>query len=385
MSMNKMNIAMFCMGSHGGSTEVAIDIAVSMKKRGHDCTIYAYEDGHRDRLTEAGIRLRTPQSLDYPLFQSIKTDFGFLVAFEKDHKQKPFDLIHVHYAVPLAHVMSNLHDIYGLPCILTFHGSDVTIIPDIMNVSMISGLIRSSTKHLTVASRFLERKARDVYGLACKDIRLIPNTVSDEFFEEYEAEAMERPYFLHCSNLRPVKRVWDIVLAMCCIKKRHEYADLPVMPQLKVAGDGPDMHELRLLVRNNKLEDDVIFCGHIESRRELAQLMRSAKALVLASFTESQPLVILESMAVGTPVICSNFESAEELVGTNGERGWTFDIGDSHDMADVMIRLLKEPEKAEAASKRARGYMLENHQSSKVMQTYCSLYGEALGIECPQA
>jgi glycosyltransferase involved in cell wall biosynthesis len=327
---------------------------------------------------DAAIPLRTPKSLDYPLFQKIQTDFGFLVAFEKDHRRKPFDLIHLHYAVPMAHIMSNLRDIYRIPCILTFHGSDVTIVPDLMNVSMLSKLIKMSGARITVASRFLAEKASEIYELDSHDIHIIPNTISSEFFENYRRKPQPRPYFLHCSNLRPVKRVWDIILAMCCIKKRHDYAGIPQMPLLKIAGDGPDLLELRLLVKNNRLGGDVEFCGHVENRHEMALLMASAEALVLASFTESQPLVVLEAMAVGAPVVCSRFESAHELLGENNERGWSFDIGDSQQMAERLVYVLKNPEEAGRVAEAARQYVLQNHNSEVVVEAYEDLYAKTV-------
>ncbi|NQU45298.1 glycosyltransferase family 4 protein [bacterium] len=376
--MSKLNVAIFCMGSLGGSSEVAVNLALALRANGHDCDVFAYENAMQERLLREGIRIRTPNSLSYAIFDHIQTDFGFLVAFDKLHKKKPYDIIHVHYAVPLIHVMSNLRDIYGIPCVVTFHGSDVTIVPDLFDVSMLTKLVEKAEASVTVASRFLADSVEKVYKLERSRIHLIPNTIAPEFFGEFARKREEPPYFVHVSGLRPVKRVWDIVLAMCCLRKKLAHGATNAAPRLKIIGDGPDLPDLHLLSEKCGLHDDVDFLGQIDERREVASIVSSADALILSSLTESQPLVILESMAVGTPVICSSFTSAPELIGENGERGWIFEIGDSQALARIMQDVIESPEMAVQRAVRAREWVLREHHMDAVTKAYVDLYGDAI-------
>jgi N-acetyl-alpha-D-glucosaminyl L-malate synthase BshA len=377
--VDKINAAIFCMGSQGGSTEVAINLALSLRARGHECDIFAYDASQQERLIGNGIRVHTPRSLDYPLFDHIQTDFGFLPAFDKLHKRKPYNLIHVHYAVPLLHVMANLREIYGLPCVVTFHGSDVTIVPDLLDVSILARLLEKSGATVTAASRFLAQRVARVYGVAPGNVHIIPNTIAPEYLQDYPCSGDTPPYFLHCSNLRPVKRAYDVALGMCKLRKMFEARRLTGMPHLKIAGEGPDLPELRVLVQKCGLEEYVEFCGMVSDKTELARLMACAKALILSSLTESQPLVVLEAMAVRTPVVCSNFSSAPELIGDHEERGWTFDIGDAQQLADLLMRLIEKPEEIPPVVERAREFVLSKHHPDQVVSAYLKLYEEILG------
>ena len=377
--MRKINVAIFCMGSSGGSTEVAVNLALSLRSRGHDCDVFAYDGSQQERLLEYKVHVHTPRSLDYPIFDHIQTDFGFLPVFDKLHKRRPYDLIHIHYAVPLIHVMANLREIYGLPCVVTFHGSDVTIVPDLFDVSILSRLLERSGATVTVASKFLANRVTKVYGASPDNVRIIPNTVAPEYLREYPRSEEGPPYFLHCSNLRPVKRAGDIILGMCCMRKRVEFSGLNQMPRLKIAGEGPDLPELRVLVQKCRLEEHVEFCGRVDDKTELARIMANARALILSSLTESQPLVVLEAMAVGTPVVCSSFTSAPELIGENQERGWMFEIGDSHQLTDILARLLEKPEDTPAVVARAREFVLRHHHPDLVTEAYLKYYEGILG------
>lgn len=376
--MESLHVAVFCMGSLGGSTEVAVNLALRMGESGHRCDIFAYEDAHSERLVREGIRFHTPRTIDYPLFANIQTDFGFLTAFDKRHKDDPYDLVHMHYAVPLAHVMANIRLIYDLPCVLTFHGSDVTIVPDLMDPNIITRLIHAIDAEVTAASHFLADRAAKVYKLDRSAMHIIPNTVSPEFFKKHTIDrANDPPYFVHCSSLRPVKRAWDIILALCCVRKQHQYQNLPQMPHLKIAGEGPDMMELRVLVEKMQMGDYVHFLGRVDDRWELADLVAASSGLILASLTESQPLVALEAMAVGTPVICSNFSAAPELLGEGQERGYMFEIGDSQALAGVMGDILRDPEEAQHRARVAFAYVRESHWGESVHQQYMDLYKKA--------
>lgn len=375
-----MNIAIFCMGKLGGSTEVAVNLALNLHQEGHDCDLYSYTPTNSQRLRDVGIENLTPKSLNYPLFNQIETDFGFLLVFDKKHKAKPYDLIHIHYAVPLVHILANLRVIYQLPCVLTFHGSDVTLMPDLLDVKLISRLMDRSVSAITVASEFLARESARVYEIAPEKIAVIPNTMDQHFFNcpVLENQKEERPYFMHCSNMRPVKRTWDIIKALCCLRTLYEEQGRTDIPRLKLVGEGPDLPEIHLQVQKCKLGDQVDFVGRVDDRSEMARLMAGAKALVLSSLTESQPLVALEAMAVGTPVICSDFEAALEIIGPNEQRGYIFPIGESARLAEKMFYLLENPGDTQRRAEAGQKFALEEHHPEQVTRAYLDLYAGLL-------
>ncbi|MHB9022567.1 MAG: glycosyltransferase [Armatimonadota bacterium] len=374
----KLRVAIFCLGTLGGSTEVAVMLAQNLRRRGHECDLYAYSDSYQHRLACDEIDVHTPKGLHYPLFQAIPTDFGFLSRFAEEHARKPYDILHAHYAVPLIHVVSNLALAYDLPCVMTFHGSDVTILPDHLPLTFIPLLIEKAGMEVTAASHFLAAEIHERYGVALERIHIIGNSVSEEFFAPGEPAHEPCRYFLHCSNLRPLKRPADILQALGRLRDAFNARQLPEMPCLKIVGEGPDLPLLEALTEALGIESYVEFCGRIDNRHRLAGLMEASRAVIASSEMESQPLTVLEAMAVGAPVVCASFPSATELLGNQGDRGYVYPVGDVEALTRVMGEIVRTPERARAMARNAFRFVREEHDMPPIIDAYLNLYERML-------
>ena len=79
-----------------------------------------------------------------------------------------------------------------------------------------------------------------------------------------------------------------------------------------VVGDGPDFAELKKKTAESGLEQNLRFVGGKENPYPY---MKQADLLVLSSIYEAQPMVIIEALTIGTPVMSTKFASASELLG----------------------------------------------------------------------
>jgi glycosyltransferase involved in cell wall biosynthesis len=93
-------------------------------------------------------------------------------------------------------------------------------------------------------------------------------------------------------------------------------------PDLVIVGDGPMRSELDLAVEQLELADHVRFVGRLPEAETLAEIARS-DVLVLPSFMEGLPIVLMEAMALGKPVVATRVAGVPELV-TEGETGLLF-------------------------------------------------------------
>ncbi len=75
--------------------------------------------------------------------------------------------------------------------------------------------------------------------------------------------------------------------------------------KLLIVGAGPLAEELKLKVKNEKLEKQVVFHGWASDSREIAEILNKSKILVMPSYNEGGPRVVLEAMACGTPVLAT--------------------------------------------------------------------------------
>ena len=117
-----------------------------------------------------------------------------------------------------------------------------------------------------------------------------------------------------------------------------------------IVGDGPDMNELALLVRENKLDKHVTFTGKVPWR-EIPKYYQLANVFVTASKTETQGLTVIEAMAAEKPVVAIKDESFE-LVMKDKQDGLFFETKEEYQR--LIIDLYNNPSYAKMIAKQAR-------------------------------
>jgi glycosyltransferase involved in cell wall biosynthesis len=128
--------------------------------------------------------------------------------------------------------------------------------------------------------------------------------------------------------------------------------------RLLVAGDGP----LRHLVEQAADEDPSVELLGWQSAADLAEIQATARATLVPSewYEAGPPLVLLEALASGTPVISCDLANISSTVQAAGA-GVTFRTGDAVSLADAVSRLLADPAAATAAGLAARELYLRDH------------------------
>ena len=111
--------------------------------------------------------------------------------------------------------------------------------------------------------------------------------------------------------------------------------------ELVLAGDGEMRGEVEALVARHGLGPNVRITGWIANDRVRDEIL-AARALVLPSFAEGLPVVIMEAMALRRPVITTYVAGIPELV-RDGENGWLVPAGDVDALARAMIDCLAAP------------------------------------------
>lgn len=125
-----------------------------------------------------------------------------------------------------------------------------------------------------------------------------------------------------------------------------ELRDRHVVFTCTLVGDGPLRPELEARARRLDLTRILTFTGSVEPQR-VAQFYQQADLVVLASFSEGVPVVLMEAMARGLPVAATRVGGVAELV-RDGLSGLLVAPGDPKGLASAMQRILADPEWAEA-------------------------------------
>lgn len=111
--------------------------------------------------------------------------------------------------------------------------------------------------------------------------------------------------------------------------------------ELVLAGDGPVRQEVETLIASLGLQAQVRITGWLSGTQVRDEIL-AARALLLPSFAEGLPVVIMESMALGRPVLTTYVAGIPELV-LPGENGWLFPAGDVDAIASAIETCLATP------------------------------------------
>lgn len=128
-----------------------------------------------------------------------------------------------------------------------------------------------------------------------------------------------------------------------------------------LVGDGPMRTSLMRLASRAGISDRVVFTGALE-RHEICHYYADAEALVLPSVSEGVPLVVIEALSIGIPVIASNLEGVASVV-RNRRNGLLVKPGDVTSLAEALTEIDRDKEMREFLANGARG-------SHQILQTW---------------
>lgn len=155
------------------------------------------------------------------------------------------------------------------------------------------------------------------------------------YFAESVPDFPDSLRFLSVARLSPEKGHLLLLEAFAELRANHPEA------QLVLAGDGPMRGKIEAEITRLGLKEAVEITGWVDADRVKAELGR-ATALVQPSFIEGLPVVIMEAMARGRPVISTYVAGIPELV-LPEKTGWLVPAGDTTALGAAMARLADMP------------------------------------------
>ncbi len=145
-------------------------------------------------------------------------------------------------------------------------------------------------------------------------------------------------YLLYIGRLRIRKGVEVLLEALDAVRQ--------VFPacRLLIVGEGEQLEALGQRTTSLDLDEHVRFLGRCDAGR-VRQLLAGARCLVVPSIYEGMPLVILEAMAVGVPVVASRVSGIPETV-IDGETGWLVTPEHPPELATALLEVLRDATEA---------------------------------------
>ena len=147
--------------------------------------------------------------------------------------------------------------------------------------------------------------------------------------------------------------------------------------KLYILGPGEEAQRLQALIHELNLEGVVLLLGGQSHAHALAVTRRS-RCLLLDSSSEGFPIVLLEAMALGVPVISSDVGGVSELV-TDGVNGWLFPVDDVSQLCEQIMRLAGDQTEARRLGTAAAQTVADRLSLETMALKYLSLYGTPPG------
>jgi colanic acid/amylovoran biosynthesis glycosyltransferase len=191
-----------------------------------------------------------------------------------------------------------------------------------------------------------------------ESIEIVRCGVDATFLDEEPTPIPESPRLVFIGRLCAQKAPWVLIEAAALLAKANVHFELHIL------GDGELEAETRALAEQHDLNEHVHFHGRV-SAAEVRAALESSRALVLPSFAEGLPVVLMESLSRGRPVITTSIAGIPELV-RDGKEGWVVPSGDPAALASAMGEALKlSPEELAAMGARGRARVIEQHSAAR--------------------
>lgn len=372
-----MKIAIVCYPTFGGSGVVATELGLALAENGHEIHFITYKQPVRLELLSKNIHFHEVTVPEYPLFHFQPYELALsskLVDMVKLHK---IDILHVHYAIPHAYAgymakkMLEEENIF-IPMVTTLHGTDITLVGSHPFYKPAVTFSINNSDVVTSVSKSLKEDTLHLFDIK-KEIHVVPNFIDIpkkiNSFTECQRDLMAEPHeriITHVSNLRPVKRVKDVIEIFDRIQQK-------IPAKLIMVGEGPEREVCERLCAEKGIEEKVLFLGN---SNEVDKILCFTDLFILPSEKESFGLAALEAMACGVPVISSNSGGLPE-VNIEGVSGFLSDVGNVDEMAENALKILASEEILNKFKKQAIESAMR-YDTKKVVPLYEKLYEMAI-------
>ena len=356
----------------GGMNVYVRELARELGRRGHEVDVFTrWREKDDPRIQSLGPNARVVHIPSGPIGYWPKMDvYAHLDEFTEkllEHvsaEGRAYDLIHSHYWLS-AEVARALAPRWNVPRVQMFHTLGL-VKREVMDedlggesdvrIAIEQRAVKESAA-VVAASEIEVGELRELYDADRAKLHVIPCGVDPAMFRPMrQADAREslgrdpcERMILFVGRIEQIKGIDVLLRALGLLffrrpDLRREVCLVVVGGALDPNDDGDEtekIHELRALVRQHRMEDNVTFVGSLD-QPTLARYYAAADLCAVPSLTESFGLVALEAMACGTPVVGTRVGGLQTLI-ADGESGLLVPAGDYQALAEAIAQVLSDP------------------------------------------
>jgi glycosyltransferase involved in cell wall biosynthesis len=381
-SMGSVNITHFVETlNRGGLERVVIDLIRAQKEAGYRCQVIC--------LFEVGSQAPELIELGVPVVSCDKRrglDIRAILRARKFMRSHATEILHTHNAI--SHYYAVLAS-RGLPLrrvVNTRHGMGVTRAVAQRDsrsrswrdnrLEWLYGKSMAFTDVVATVCEIAQHEFAQRPDIPSKKVVAVPNGIRVDTFQPTSGEARQR--LRSVLGLPSGTRVLGFVGRLTWAKDHatlirafHRVQEQLPESALVLIGDGPLKAELTELAAAEGIADQVLFLG---DRSDIHELLPGLDLFVMSSVTEGYSITLLEACAAGLPIVATKVGGNAEIV-REGVNGHLVNEREPAGLADAIIALLADSERAKAMGQAGRDWVLDQGSFQTMARRYASIYG----------
>jgi glycosyltransferase involved in cell wall biosynthesis len=276
--------------------------------------------------------------------------------------RRSYDVNHAHFIFPDGFNARRIKQAFGLPYVITAHGSDVPGYNP-HRVRLLHHLLSPLWSGITREASALVCPSRSLQELVAKREPALRTTRIPYGFDvgRYRKDSKRKRRILVVTRMLRRKGIQFLLRAAEELHLDHE---------IHLAGDGPYLPTLRKIAAEADIQ--VTFHGWLDNRSvELTQLFETSEIFALPSERENFPVALMEAMDAGLAIVTTRGTGCEEVVGDTGV------LVEPRDVLGIRVALeslLKEPERIRGLGGAARDRIAAKFAWPVVARRYVDLY-----------
>lgn len=277
--------------------------------------------------------------------------------------------IHAHFGTNPAAVAMLASQLSQIPYSFTAHGSEEFIKAPLLSLNR---KLQHATLAVCVSSFGRSQLMRWSSTDQWKKIAVVHCGLDSAFFNVPVKPPPPNPRLVCVGRLDENKAQILLVTAARIMREAGTHCEIVLV------GDGPMRKSIEDAIVQADMQSTITITGWASGERVRAEI-EAARALVLPSLSENMPIVIMEAMALGRPVISTYVGGIPELV-EPGKTGWLVPASDEVALADAMRKALLAPiEQLATMGAAGKQHILEYHDALREAKKLKSLLEQSLG------
>ena len=201
-------------------------------------------------------------------------------------------------------------------------------------------------------------------GIPENNIEAVHNFID---MDNYNVEVEDDGYAFYFGRLIKEKGIFTLLEAVKGLKDK----------KLLIAGDGPDLEKIKEYLNKNNMQENVKLLGYIDSDKVKEYVRKSRFIIVPSIWYENCPYSVLETLAIGKPIIGSNLGGIPELV-KNNESGLIYTYNKPKELQEKMRVLFENKELADELGKNAKQIAKEEYSKESYYNKIINIYEGAV-------